>query len=211
MVIPFEQITFSNNQSVLRDFPCSFDFDFFSRLFLNRIINEPFIDDWSFFQNNRAYNKMFVYQTHILLLYLHRNLKSLLTIAVYNLTKSIEKKRRKKIGFTSKFSMVFFPREYTPPPPPTVSSDDARECDGLQWTSFSAVIFHYDVYGLSYNCQTLVRCNWTIINRHFWCVSDVNASGTIDKKDFEIAIEVSDYYYYFYNDNLCCSTHDKYI
>lgn len=32
-----------------------------------------------------------------------------------------------------------------------------------------------------------------IINRHFWCVSDVNGSGTIDKKDFEIAIEVSDY------------------
>lgn len=52
---------------------------------------------------------MFVYQTHILLLYLHSNLKSLLTIAVYNLTKSIEKKHRKKIGFTSKFSMVFFP------------------------------------------------------------------------------------------------------
>lgn len=24
------------------------------------------------------------------------------------------------------------------------------------------------------------------------CVSDVNSSGTIDKKDFEIAIEVSD-------------------
>lgn len=39
----------------------------------------------------------------------------------------------------------------------------------------------------------------------FWCVSDVNASGTIDKKDFEIAIEVSDYCYDFYNDNLCNS------
>jgi hypothetical protein len=31
----------------------------------------------------------------------------------------------------------------------------------------------------------------------FWYVSDVNSSGTIDKKDFDIAIEVSDYYKFF--------------